>query len=622
MPKILSMRRDLSTAQRKQSFSADDNTVEVCWAAGAVAKQYDWRAGQWYLEKLDMNPSSIRLDRMKSGSMSLVDTHETWSMESRLGVVLGDSIRFEGEQAFAKVRLSRHGLGERLLKDLEDGIPFPVSVGYRVYAYEEIDASEDGALPTRTVTDWEPYELTACPVQADPQAHSRSIQIEEGASMPQIDVNSAPANKRPSARRWGVAEQRTLAERYLPADEIDAFVRQNGRLDETSFRDQILDHLAERQEQAPTFPISASRGSANTFDYRVDALFARMTGTAPSEPARQYAHLPLIEHARDLLCEAGVAGARQFSRGEVASRSLSGLHTTSDFPRLLQTAGERVIHQAYQLALSPLRQLIAKPTFLPDFRPKTGVRVGDIGLLKKVNEAGEIEGTTRAEVAGANYKLETFARIFSMSRQAIINDDLGALTNFVQTAGRMAAQTENALLFSLLTQNGGVGPVIAETGVSLFHASHGNLAAAGTALDIDSLSAARRAMREQKDVENGDGDRVFINVRPKYLVVGPALETSAEKVLSQISASKAEDVNPFSGKLELAVEPRIEDSSWYLFADRNETPTVEYAHLEGEPGPQFMADDGFDVLGTSFRVTLDFGAGVIDFRGAYRNPGL
>src|SRR3546814_19901539 len=79
--------------------------------------------------------------------------------------------------------------------------------------------------------------------------------------------------------------------------------------------------------------------------------------------------------------------------------------------------------------------------------------------------------------------------MFSLSRKALINDDLGAFRDWGATAGRMSAETENNLLFTLFRQSNGAGPVMGEDNKRLFHADHGNIAAAGTALDETNLSA-------------------------------------------------------------------------------------------------------------------------------------
>jgi len=80
-------------------------------------------------------------------------------------------------------------------------------------------------------------------------------------------------------------------------------------------------------------------------------------------------------------------------------------------------------------------------------------------------------------------------------------------------------------------------------------------------------------------------------------------------------------VNPFSGRLTPLVDARLTGNAWYLFADPATLPVFEYAYLSGAEGPQVASREGWDVLGMEFRVILDFGAGAIDWRGAYRNPG-
>lgn len=300
------------------------------------------------------------------------------------------------------------------------------------------------------------------------------------------------------------------------------------------------------------------------------------------------------------------------SREEILHRAL---HTTSDFPNLLTAAGNRVLLPSYMAAASPLKRLARKVT-AADFRPVSQLKVGNFDKLAKVGESGEIQATTTAESV-EGYRLETFGRLFGLSRQAIVNDDLNAFGRWNMMMGQAAAETEADQLVTLLTQSNGTGPVMQETGSRLFHANHFNLAGVAGAPSIATLSAGRLAMRTQKGLNR----KTPINVTPKFLVVGPDLETTAEKVVAELRATTVDDQNPFSGKLELMVEARLPATAWYIFADPAMIPVLEYAYLSSAQGPQLSSRDGWEVLGREFRVTLDFGCGAVDYRGAYRNAG-
>ena len=112
-----------------------------------------------------------------------------------------------------------------------------------------------------------------------------------------------------------------------------------------------------------------------------------------------------------------------------------------------------------------------------------------------------------------------------------------------------------------------------------------------------------------------------IGVTPKHLVVGPALETTAEQILHELSAVEVSSVNPFAGKLTLHVEPRFAGNAWRLFADPSEISTIVIAYLNGIQGPVLQTKEGWTTLGIEFRTYLDFGCGIEDFRGTYLNPG-
>ena len=158
---------------------------------------------------------------------------------------------------------------------------------------------------------------------------------------------------------------------------------------------------------------------------------------------------------------------------------------------------------------------------------------------------------------------------------------------------------------------------MSEDGKRLFHADHGNLATVASALSLNGLSLARLAMRTRKGLDG----KTPIAVAPKFLMVGPDWETEAEKLITSITPVSADAVNPFAGRLTLLVEPRMAGAGWYLFSDPAVLATLEYAYLSSAQGPQIASRLGWDVLATEFRVTLDFGCGATDWRGAYRNAG-
>lgn len=69
------------------------------------------------------------------------------------------------------------------------------------------------------------------------------------------------------------------------------------------------------------------------------------------------------------------------------------------------------------------------------------------------------------------------------------------------------------------------------------------------------------------------------------------------------------------------VEPNLDGKSWRILADPSAAPVFEHAYLSGVEGVQLSTRKGFDRLGTEFRAVLHFGAGAVDYRGAYKNPG-
>ncbi|OSI33027.1 phage major capsid protein [Bradyrhizobium canariense] len=337
-------------------------------------------------------------------------------------------------------------------------------------------------------------------------------------------------------------------------------------------------------------------------------MVARMTGKRPEGAATELMGRTLLDMGAMLVQARGERPTwnnKDRLLTQILSRS-GGMQSTSDFPNLLTSAGNRVLNDAYRVAQTPLMN-IAKRRDAVDFRPLTAIKLSEAPRLSEVKEGGEVTHGSRSE-AKESFKLKTYAKIFALSRPAIINDDLGAFADSNAAFGRAAAQTEADLLVSLLTANSGNG-VNLDDGNPLYGtgATRVNKAATGGAISAATLDAARRALRGMKDIDG----KTPINVTPKHLVVGPAKETEAEQFLAtMLYPNQPSGVNPFAGKLMLSVDPRLSGNAWRLFADPTEVATIVIAYLNGAEGPMVETRLGWDVLGVEVRAVLDFGCGV------------
>lgn len=102
----------------------------------------------------------------------------------------------------------------------------------------------------------------------------------------------------------------------------------------------------------------------------------------------------------------------------------------------------------------------------------------------------------------------------------------------------------------------------------------------------------------------------------------PELETVGEKLIADLSATTSEDVNPFAGKLTLLVDAQLASPTrWYLATRPGMPDGLMHAYLDGARGPQVFTREGFEVDATEFKVRMDFGAGFVDWRGWWMNPG-
>jgi hypothetical protein len=575
---------------RKASFGAVDlaaRTVPVVVSTGAPVKRWDG----W--EVLDL----ARVD-LSRGDLPLIEGHD--AIRVNIGQVR--RLRVEAGALRGDAVFGMSARADELLADVQAGIVTGVSIGY---AYTDTGTPvqmRDGS-PGLSFG-FQPHEVSIVSVPADIGAgFNRS---HPGGLMPTTATTTAPQE----------AEIRALC-RSLPEGFADALIATGATIEKA--RAAVLTELARRDTAAGGHLNVRSSYlertvTADAASQMVDALAARLNVRNIDLSGNSYRHSRLSDMARDCLERANVRTGGM-SVDQLVKRAM----TTSDFPELLMGTGNRVLAQRYSTFTGGLRK-IARQTTIRDFRAKSVLRLGEAPALLRVNEHGEFKYGARAE-SKESYQLRTYGRIFSLSRQAIVNDDLGAFEDMISAFAQSAYNLENELLISLLTSNSAAGPTM-QDGVALFHAaSHGNLATGGgSALQLSSLATARKALRLMKGLDG----TTPVDLTPRYLVVPAALEQTALQLTSTgYQPAVTTEINTAGQALEVVVDPRLDaisTTAWYLAASP-EFGTVEYAYLEGAEGPQVDSELGFDVDGVSYRCKLDFGCGIVDWRGLYRAVG-
>ena len=373
-----------------------------------------------------------------------------------------------------------------------------------------------------------------------------------------------------------------------------------------------------------------------TAEQAKDKLLAKLgAGTTPSATATPYAGNGNIvgdSVKQSLLARAGIdkdktdtkdnaynaMTLRELARASLVDRGISvsghnamsmvGLaftHSSSDFGQILIDVAHKSLLKGWETAAENFDQFTSHGT-LTDFRPAKRAGLGDFGYLPQVGEGEEYTyGTIGDE--GASVALATYGQLFSITRQAIINDDMNLLTKIPEKMGQAARATIAKLVFALLTGN-----AIAQDGKALFDASHKNTLT-GAALDVTSIDKAIQLMN---GFVNARGEPLAIE--PEFMLLPTSLYTRAKQVLGSASVEGADAnsgiINPIRDIVPALKSARLQvadPKSWYLINKE----AIEVSYLDGIDTPYIEQQNGFTVDGVSTKVRIDAGVNVIDYRG-------
>jgi phage major head subunit gpT-like protein len=301
-----------------------------------------------------------------------------------------------------------------------------------------------------------------------------------------------------------------------------------------------------------------------------------------------------------------------------------GAFSTIDISGILGNVANKAVREAFEAVDNSWRGISAiKP--VKDFKTNTTYSLtGDL-KYKKVAPGGQIEHATLGETSYTN-KADTYARMLAITRQDIINDDLGALTAVPRRLGRGAALQLNHIFWTEFMDNS-----------TFFTDARGNyIEGTTTTLTLVGLNLGAVAFGALTDP---DGN--VMGTMPKILLVPMALDFAANQLMksNNVSTDAAWNsttgaqfgtANPFAGRFNVVVSPYLSVASytgysataWYLLADPRDVAVIETCFLDGKDVPTIEnAEADFDSLGIQMRGYYDFGVTLQEYRGGVMSKG-
>jgi len=280
--------------------------------------------------------------------------------------------------------------------------------------------------------------------------------------------------------------------------------------------------------------------------------------------------------------------------------------STIDVANITGAVANKFIHEGWMgVDQTPLR--VAAIKNVRNFQLATTVSLTGALQFTELGAAGEIKHETLDEVIYTN-QAKTYAAMLAITRQDIINDDLGALTAVPKRLGRGAMLLLNHIFWTEF--------LILETD-GFFAAGNANINTGVADMTVGGLDATEAIFMAQTDYDGKP-----LSIQPKILLVPTALRNKALTLMASETAVYATSVatqgtaNIFRGRFSVESSPYMSNSAytgfsaaeWYMLADPNELAVIEIAALNGRVEPTVdTADTDFNTLGVQYRGYSDVG---------------
>lgn len=617
-------------AMQSRAATLENSSIDEAARTAVLSFASEKPVERWFgSEILQIDDSAMNSQRVEDGLCCMLYNHDR---DKVIGKVLRTWI--EDGRAKAQVKFDDDDQSRKIFDKVRTGTLQGVSVGYQVNNWEEVAAgatSTSGRVagPAYVAVRWEVCEISIVSVPADSSVGvGRSLEKEDKESnlnermdnemteekqttvtAPAVDTEQVQAQA-VEAERQRAREIRSMCH-DLHIDEKTMLRYIDGGSTVEQAEKDILQQM--RQQGKPSNTVKA--------DVQRDEFDKFRAAAADALLMREGVYIKDAAAGADQLKGAGI---REFmikciEYGGYRDNKLMFMDTdglirlamtgTGALPGILSNAANKSLMKAYELANTTFQAWTARGSN-KDFKAATRYRLSEAGELVQIKENGEFMYDELGEAA-VQAKVLTFGRAWGITREAIINDDLGALSTIPTKYAYSARYGINKMVYKTVAED-----------KTLFATKNGNVGTAA-ALTVESLGEARKLMRTQKNI----GGKQILNIQPRYLIVPAALETKAQQLLHSTADPAGNNsgvVNPFQSSLTLITDAELDQYSttaWYLAADPAVAPAVEVTYLNGKDSPTIDSQVNFDTLGMKFRIYMDYGVNVIDYRGIVKNAG-
>lgn len=351
----------------------------------------------------------------------------------------------------------------------------------------------------------------------------------------------------------------------------------------------IIDLKASAPKDAKTVAAAACMGAAMP-DSTVEAQFRGVDLDA--------AHDLGVTRLSDIFAAFGYE--YRPGNGTSMEKALRAAFSNADIPNVLSNVAHKFALAGFGAVGEDWRK-VSRAVPVTDFKAVKGVRLVMGGLLKPLAKGGELRHVDLSDEA-RSIQAATKGSIIGITREDLINDDLGVLSEIPERFGQMAGRTINRDVFAALTA---------------LSASDFGANTTG-ALSLDTLASAYALAMGIRDMNDDP-----VGPLPDKILCSPSNFITARGIyqLERITiGSKSYVDNTMRNLLEPLSSPYLSGTAYWLF--NSAFPLVDVAFLNGVQAPVIeTANADFAQLGIEMRCYFDYGAAAGEVKAALYSTG-